>query len=364
VARLGGDEFVILLTNLSSITGDATAAVTRIITKIQHELSHPYQLDSMQHHSSPSIGVTLFSNASTDVIELLKQADSAMYQSKKSGRNTVRFYDQSTQAALEAHSEMEGALRRAIENRQLHLHYQIQVNDKGQMSGAEALLRWTHPVLGAVSPARFIPLAEETGLILSIGHWVLETACVQLRMWQNNPLTSKIVLAVNVSNRQFNEPGFAASVKALLNRIDVDPTRLKLEITESLLLDNVHNMITVMTELKALNVQFSMDDFGTGYSSLSNIKQLPLDQLKIDQSFIRDLEHDKNNRAIVRTIIAMATSMGIEIIAEGVETEAQRKLLINKGCINFQGYYFSRPLPLDEFEQLLRKYYSDNNGNI
>ena len=358
VARLGGDEFVLLLSNLSENHNEASAAAKCIADQVLIELNHPYFLNDIQQHSSPSIGITLFCNRSKSVDELLKQADNAMYESKRAGRNTLRFYDQSIQALLEARNEIENALRYAVEKNQLQLHYQIQINEDGRGVGAEVLLRWIHPDLGMVPPAQFIPVAEESGLILPIGSWVLEMACAQLKCWQDNPLMRHLVLAVNVSSRQFRDPGFAGEVESLLNRSGINPACLKLEITESMLLDNVANVIAVMTKLKSLGLQFSMDDFGTGYSSLSYIKKLPLDQLKIDQSFVRDLVYDRNDRAIVNSIIAMARSMEIEVIAEGVETEEQHRFLTLNGCINFQGYLFSKPLPLDVFEQLVREHHS------
>jgi diguanylate cyclase (GGDEF)-like protein/PAS domain S-box-containing protein len=353
VARLGGDEFVLLLENLGAENDVAGTYAERVGQKILNELNNPYVLDGYEHYSSPSIGVTLFSDNSENVDDLLKRADSAMYQSKKAGRNTVRFYDPRTQAVLVARNELETALRHAVENQELQLYYQIQVDENYTPIGAEVLLRWQHPTIGMVSPAQFIPLAEETGLIVPIGLWVLETSCAQLKLWENNSRVSSLVLAVNVSVRQFREPNFVAEVRRIIEINKIDPSRLKLEITESMIVDNVDATISTMQELKGLGIKFSMDDFGTGYSSLSSIKRLPLDQLKIDQSFVRDIQTDAHDKVIVRTIIAMAESMHLNIIAEGVETEVQRNLLALKGCSNYQGYLFGKPVPIEQFEALI-----------
>lgn len=354
VARLGGDEFVLLLDNLSSLQNEAGAHAQLVADKILQRLNQPYVLKDYEHHCSPSIGVALFCDHSANADELLQHADSAMYQSKAAGRNTVRFYDERTQSVLMARAELEHELRHALEKQQLALYYQVQVNEDYQPIGAEVLLRWMHPALGIVSPVQFIPLAEENGLIVPIGYWVLQQACAQLKQWESDPDKRALVLAVNVSVRQFREPDFVQQVQRLVTEGGIHPARLKLEITESMLAHDVEAIIATMLELEAIGLKFSMDDFGTGYSSLSSIKRLPLDQLKIDQSFVRDILHDNQDKAIVRTIISMAQSMDLNIIAEGVETEVQRSLLVIKGCTNFQGYLFSKPLPLKEFEALLR----------
>jgi EAL domain-containing protein (putative c-di-GMP-specific phosphodiesterase class I) len=246
-------------------------------------------------------------------------------------------------------------LRHALEKKQMELHYQVQVNEDYQAIGAEVLLRWAHPQLGMISPVQFIPLAEETGQIVPIGYWVLQQACAQLKQWEANALTRELVLAVNVSVRQFRESDFVQQVQRIVMEMGIEPRYLKLEITESMLAHDVEEIIATMQQLKAIGLRFSMDDFGTGYSSLTNIKRLPLDQLKIDQSFVRDIFHDDGDKVIVRTIIAMARSLSMNIIAEGVETEQQRSLLANMGCTNYQGYLFGKPLPLIAFETLLRK---------
>jgi len=254
------------------------------------------------------------------VDELLKQADVAMYQAKQAGRNAIRFFDPDMQAVLDARSKMEVALRGALSKQQFRLHYQVQVDAALRPIGAEALLRWEHPDMGMVAPAQFIPVAEENGLILPIGLWVLETAWEQLRLWQSDPLFSELNVAVNISMNQFRHDNFVAQVKAVLNKSGIKPNRLKLELTESLILNNVEDSISKMLQLKSIGVDFSMDDFGTGYSSLSYLKRLPLDQIKIDQSFVRDISTNTNDAAIVQTIIAMAATLGLKVMAEGVET--------------------------------------------
>ncbi len=355
VARLGGDEFVVMLEDLGEQEAEAAAQTEAVGEKILSKLNESYQLLAHVFHNSPSIGAIVFNEHQQTVDELLKQADIAMYQAKKAGRNTLRFFDPKMQDAINARAALESELRSALENGQLHLYYQIQMDSSHHPVGAESLIRWIHPEHGMVSPARFIPLAEETGLILPIGLWVLETACAQLKIWQRAPLTRELVLAVNVSAKQFRQSGFVAQVQTVVQRHAIEPGRLKLELTESMLLENIEDTIATMNALKAIGVQFSLDDFGTGYSSLQYLKQLPLDQLKIDQSFVRDIAHDSSDRAIVRTIIAMAHSLNLDVIAEGVETEQQRQLLLDNGCTRYQGYCFSKPVPVEEFEALLTK---------
>ena len=353
VARLGGDKFVVLLKGLSEQSAQATEQARTASEMIQKSLGQPCWLKDFEHHSTCSIGVSMFSpDISAEVS--LQHADTAMYEAKAAGRNTLRFFDLAMQSALEARAALESDLRQAIALHQFTLYYQLQVNANKHSIGAEALVRWIHPERGLISPLEFIPLAEETGLILPIGQWVLETACTQLKAWESNAHTRDLVLAVNVSGRQFGAEGFVSQIESLLVSSAIKPSRLKLEITESMLLGNVENIISMMSQLKALGVSFSMDDFGTGYSSLQYLKQLPLDQLKIDQSFVRDIAVDNNDQAIVRTIIAMAQSMNLNIIAEGVETEQQHQLLTHSGCLNFQGYLFAKPLPIDAFEALCK----------
>lgn len=353
VARMGGDEFLVVLTEMSGEPGAAAIQAEQIAEKIRSELCRPYQLGMTEHHSSSSFGIVLFRGNQDSQENLLAHVDAAMYQAKARGRNTVCFFDQTMQAALEKRGQLESALRVALARRELSLYYQLQVNERGQAVGAEALLRWNHPVLGMVSPAQFIPVAEETGLILSIGQWVLETACAQLAEWQTDPQLCQLSIAVNVSARQFREATYVAHVREVLDKTAINPAVLKLELTESLVLDNVDDSICKMQELKKLGIKFSMDDFGTGYSSLAYLSRLPIDQLKIDQSFVRDITTDPNDAAIVQTIISMAHSLKMEVIAEGVETQEQREFLESRGCLFYQGYFYARPLPIAEVAQKL-----------
>ena len=346
VARIGGDEFVILLEDLGEDKIEAAAYTETIAKKILDLMAQPYKLDTYEHIGSVSIGATLFFNHETDIEDVLKQADIAMYQAKDAGRNTIRFFDVQMQEAVALRVGMERELRTAIDNNQFELYYQVQVNKNKKMLGAEALIRWIHPERGMVSPAQFIPLAEDTGLILPIGQWVLETACAQLKSWQQNPQTRELSISVNVSAKQFNQPNFVELVQDTITRHGIDPAFLKLELTESMLLDNIQLMIEKMIDLRKIGVRFELDDFGTGYSSLQYLKQLPLNQLKIDQSFIRDITIDENDKILVRTIIAMAHSMDLGVIAEGVETEEQRQFLMDHGCDHFQGYLFGKPEPI------------------
>jgi EAL domain-containing protein (putative c-di-GMP-specific phosphodiesterase class I) len=277
-----------------------------------------------------------------------------MCQAKSSGRNALRFFDPEMQKTVSMRAELEADLRQAIAQQQFHLHYQAQIASDGRMMGAEVLLRWRHPVRGMVPPADFIPLAEETGMILPIGHWVLQTACTQLARWAGQPEMANYSLAVNVSARQFKQPGFVKEVLSILERSGANPKRLKLELTENMLVDDVEDMIAKMSALKTRGISFSLDDFGTGYSSLSYLKRLPLDQLKIDQGFVRDILTDPNDAAIAKTIIALADSLGLGVIAEGVESEAQKDFLARHGCHAYQGYFYGCPLALEDFEPFAR----------
>lgn len=360
VARLGGDEFVIMISELSENLEAAAVQVEQVGEKILMHLNQPYQLADHLYRSTSSIGVTLFSGRDESTDDLLKRADLAMYQAKSAGRNTLRFFEPDMQAAVSARAELEIDLRHGQQDAQFILYYQAQVDHSGRWTGAEALIRWQHPQRGLVSPAEFIPAAEENGLILTLGRWVLETACSQLVVWSLRPETSHLTLAVNVSMRQFRQPDFVKDVTELLELTGADPRMLKLELTESMLLVNVEDIIIKMSALIALGIRFSLDDFGTGYSSLSHLKRLPLDQLKIDQTFVRDVLTDPNDAAIVRTIVALAQSLGLSVIAEGVETESQMTFLSNNGCSAYQGYLFSRPLPLEQFEALHLK---ENHAN-
>ena len=356
VARLGGDEFVVMLEDLSEHDLEAAAQAEAVGEKIMNTLNQPYQLAAHEHISTPSIGVTLFSDHEQNQDELLKQADIAMYQAKKAGRNILRFFDPQMQETITTRVALESDLRRAVaEQEEFQLYYQAQVDSSGRLIGAEALLRWLHPKRGMVSPADFIPLAEETGLILPLGHWVMSTACQQLAAWATQPKTAQLSMAVNVSAKQFHLPTFVEEVLTLIEHFKIDPAKLKLEITESMLLENVDDIIAKMAVLKARGINFSMDDFGTGYSSLQYLKRLPLDQIKIDQSFVRDIATDDNDKAIVHTIIAMAQGLNLNVIAEGVETLAQRQLLLDRGCTTYQGYLLGRPIPIEQFEARLEQ---------
>ncbi len=355
VARLGGDEFVVLLEILSAKAIEAAAQAKTVAVKILSSLNQPYQLNTQTYHNTASIGATLFNGHEQAPEELLKQADIAMYHSKTDGRNTLRFFDPRMQETINVRADMENELRKAIEQFQFQLYYQIQVGSSGQVLGAEALIRWNHPERGIISPFNFIPLAEDTGLILPIGMWVLDTACAQLNTWQQSTLTQDLVLAVNVSAKQFFQVNFVEQVKATLLRHEINPARLKLELTESMLVENINDIIIKMNALSKIGIRFSLDDFGTGYSSLQYLKKLPLNQLKIDQSFVRDIAIDSSDRAIVRTIITMANSLDINVIAESVETAEQQQFLLDNGCMHYQGYLFSKPVPIGEFEALLSK---------
>lgn len=352
IARLGGDEFVVLLDEIDESVEVASRKVSFIAEKIRTSLSAPYQLKSANYNSSPSIGVVLFCGESETVESLIKRADMAMYKAKDSGRNTVRFFDPAMQLAVEARGSLELDLQSAIAEQQLHLYYQIQVDNDNRPIGAEALIRWIHPIRGMVLPAHFIPIAEESPLILDIGSWVLETACRQLSIWNADDRSSNLILAVNVSAQQFKQEDFVRRIEVLLSSYQLKPASLKLELTESVVLDNVSEIVAKMHALKALGVQISLDDFGTGYSSLSYLKSLPLDQIKIDQSFVRDISTDPNDEVMVKAIIDMAKNFRLNVIAEGVETESQLAFLKQNGCMAYQGYLFSEPVPIEQFEVL------------
>ncbi|OGS99784.1 MAG: hypothetical protein A3F73_13555 [Gallionellales bacterium RIFCSPLOWO2_12_FULL_59_22] len=356
IARLGGDEFVVLLEDLDTDEQAAAGQAETVGEKVREILGQPCLVNDHEYHGTTSIGITLFRGQVKTMEEMLKRADVALYQAKSEGRNTVRFFDPAMQASVSARVALESDLRRAVTLEQFLLYYQPQVDSSGRLVGAEALVRWKHPERGMVSPAEFIPLAEESGLILPLGHWVMSTACEQLIAWAAQPETAHLTIAVNVSGRQFGLPTFVDEVLTLVDYYKIDPTKLKLEVTESLLLDNVDDVIAKMTMLKNRGISFSMDDFGTGYSSLSYLKRLPLYQLKIDQSFVRDVLTDPNDATIAKIIVSLAQSMNLVVIAEGVETEAQREFLELYGCHAYQGYLFSKPVPIEDFARLIEKY--------
>ena len=353
VARLGGDEYVVVLEDLDEDPVEAATQAKAVGKKILQALNKPYLLVGHEYRNTPSIGVTLLDDPQQSIEDILKQADIAMYQAKKSGRNTLQFFDPRMQEAINTRVAVEKELLSAIERSEFELHYQAQVDANGKILGAEALIRWNHPRQGIVAPDKFIPLAEETGLIWPIGAWVFEAACAQLKAWQQHETARDLVLAVNVSVKQLQHEDFVQLVKSIVERFQINPYRLKLELTESMLVENVEETIAKIEELRALGIRFSLDDFGTGYSSLQYLKKIPLDQLKIDQSFVRGIETDRHDRDIVRTVIAIAQSMDLDVIAEGVETEGQLHVLMDRGCNSYQGYLFGKPLPIAQFEQYL-----------
>jgi diguanylate cyclase (GGDEF)-like protein/PAS domain S-box-containing protein len=354
VARLGGDEFVVLLQDLEGGTQEAEQRAQVVCEKILQSLGRPYRLSGIEHHSSASVGVAMIGDEQSSPEELLQRADVAMYQSKNAGKNELSFYDPAMQKALEVRSNLERELRDAIDQRQFTLYFQPQVNDCGILIGAEALLRWNHPTRGIVPPAGIIPVAEETGLIIPIGHEVLHLACQQVLAWQNW-LPDNFSISVNVSAAQFRHHQFIDRVRAVLAEFPQVTNRIKLELTESMLVHDVDVIANRMSTLRELGVTFALDDFGTGYSSLAYLKKLPLDQIKIDKSFVRDILVDVNDTAIARAIIALSKSLSLTVVAEGVETEEQWNFLRDEGCDLRQGYLFAKPLPASDFVALVNR---------
>lgn len=353
VARLGGDEFVIMLCDLSSGAVDAAAQAQRVAEKLLRALEQPYTLQGHKHQSTASVGATLFGASACSAGELLRQADIAMYQVKARRGNGLCFFDPQMQTAISERAELEVDLKNALRQSELVLFYQPQFAQNGSMVGAEALLRWQHPERGLVPPGAFITAAEESDLIVHIGNWVLQTACAQLMQWQNDPLCDKLQVSVNVSARQFRHPHFVDQVLQTVACLGSRAHLLTLELTESLVLDNVEETVARMHQLRARGIRFSVDDFGTGYSSLAYLTKLPLHQLKIDQSFVRNLGVRPTDDVIVQTIIGMASNLELEVIAEGVETSAQRDMLLHYGCGYFQGYLLARPMPVADLCALL-----------
>jgi diguanylate cyclase (GGDEF)-like protein len=354
VARLGGDEFVVMLEDLSASAEEAASQAEAVGTKILAAIAEPFWLADRETFSAASIGITVFGDKREGTSEILQQADIAMYQAKTAGRNTMRFFEPTLQSAVNARAAMEEELRQAIRANQFLLYYQPQVNAT-QTIGAEALVRWMHPKRGLLAPSEFISLAEQTGLILPLGEWVLETACRQIAAWGLRPETTHLEVAVNISARQFRQPDFVEQVVDVIRRTRANPQNLRLELTESVLVDDFDGIVAKMSHLKAYGIQFALDDFGTGYSSLNYLRHLPLDQLKIDRSFVQNILEDTTSGAIAQTIISLGKAMRLPVMAEGVETQAQRDCLMTLGCNAFQGYLFSRPLPLAEFEALFAK---------
>ena len=353
VARLGGDEFVVMLSDLSTSTQEAAALAQRIGEKILRGLSEPYVLRGHTHQGAASIGATLFGASAQSASELLRQADIAMYQVKARRGNALCFFDPKMQTAINDRAQLEADLRQALVAQQLVLHYQPQATLQGDVIGAECLLRWQHPQRGMVPPGQFIAVAEESDLILHIGQWVLHSACTQLARWQEQPQWAHLQLSVNVSARQFRQSDFVHQVIETLQVTGARAHLLTLELTESLVLDNVEDAIDKMHQLRTKGVRFSVDDFGTGYSSLAYLTRLPLHQLKIDQSFVRNLGARATDDVIVQTIIGMGRNLDLEVIAEGVETEAQKAILAGHGCDLYQGYLLARPMPVADFERSL-----------
>ena len=349
VARLGGDEFLVVLEGLGSGRDEAAALAQQIAEKILNQLNNHYLLDGEDYFNSPSIGICLFGDQPVQTDELLKQADQAMYNAKDSGRNTLRFFDPEMQAATAQRFSMQNDIREALQQQQFQLYYQPQVDSAGVIVGAEALIRWLHPQRGMIPPLDFIPIAEDSGLILPMGNWIFATACTQLLIWSKTLPTAGIILSINVSARQFQQPHFVEQLLAIIERSGADPHHLKLELTESMLIANQQDVITKMDALKTHGIKFSLDDFGTGYSSLSYLKRMPISELKIDKSFVNDILTDANDAAIARMIIRLAQSMELSVIAEGVETKEQRDWLEREGCLQYQGYYFGRPVPVTAF---------------
>jgi diguanylate cyclase (GGDEF)-like protein/PAS domain S-box-containing protein len=354
VARMGGDEFVVMLEDIDKNQQHSAIHAETVGKKILAALNAPYHLGDHEYRCTSSIGITLFYDHKTNQDELFKHADIAMYQAKHNGRNTLCFFDQTMQTALIERTALERDLHLALSGNQLILYYQMQNTHDGQVVGAEVLIRWLHPEFGLVPPNKFIPLAEDTGLILGIGKWVLETACAQLKLWATQDLTKDISIAINVSARQFHEEDFVDNIIRAVEKFDINPSLLKLELTESLVLINIEETISKMNALRDKGIRFAMDDFGTGYSSLTYLTRLPLDQLKIDRSFVNNIGVNAADGVIVQTIIAMTETLSIEVIAEGVETEDQRAFLEQQGCGLCQGYLFSKPVPLADFEALLQ----------
>ncbi|PKO35331.1 MAG: diguanylate cyclase [Betaproteobacteria bacterium HGW-Betaproteobacteria-7] len=353
-ARQGGDEFAVMLEELGSDAAAAAVQAETVAEHIRSELTRPFRLaDGSEHFSSASIGISLFFGLGGSVEALVKQADIALYRAKDAGRNMVRFFDNAMQTALHERAALESGLRSALVRNEFVLFVQPQVDCSGRLRGAECLIRWQPAGRPAIMPGDFVPLAEASGLIVPIGLWVLDEACAQLRRWAERAPSRDLYLAVNVSACQFRQPDFVAQVQAALQRHGADPARLKIELTESLLLDNVDQVVDKMQALQAIGVCFSLDDFGTGYASLAYLKRFPFEQLKIDRSFIRDIASDPDDAAIVSAIVAMGNALRLNVVAEGVETEEQRAYLIEHGCRGFQGYLFGRPMPFADFDARL-----------
>lgn len=354
VSRFGGDEFVIMLPNLDKDKTVASQKAIKIAERIRRSINKAYIINKNEYFVSPSGGISIFGKDDS-LDNLLKQADAAMYQAKELGGNRIHFFNPSMQKEQEERALLELELRHALQDKQLQLHYQIQINSDNHAIGVEALIRWHHPNHGFISPQKFISLAEESCLSLDIGQWIIDKACKQLSLWRKNPRTNQLSIAINISSRQFHEKNFVERVSTAINTHGINPSLLKLELTEGIVMDHVH-AIEKIKELRMLGVKLSLDDFGTGYSSLSYLKKLEVDQLKIDQSFVRDISIGSDNEIMVRTIISLANNFKLDVLAEGVETEYQLAFLKANNCTKFQGYLFGKPLPIADIDGLLNKY--------
>lgn len=353
VARFGGDEFVVLLEELGAIVVDAASHANHVAEKIIQEMNAPFVLQGLTYRITSSIGVALIHGENIDSGELLKRADMAMYQAKNEGRNTMRFYSPQLQREVNRRVLLEAEIRQAVADQAFELYYQPQVDKEERIIGVEALIRWNHPARGVILPREFIPISEELGLIMEIGRWTLEQGCRQLVEWSRRPSTMNLTLSVNISTRHFHHANFVEQVVKVLESTGADPNNLKIEITESLLIKDIEDAVSKMLALKAKGINFSLDDFGTGYSSLGYLKKLPLDQLKIDQSFVRDVLTDESDAVIAKAIVALGRSLGLSVIAEGVETEGQRDFLADNDCHDYQGYFYQKPLPLSSFSEFV-----------
>ncbi len=353
-ARLGGDEFVVILSDLGKQEQEILQISMMVAEKVRKALGEKHILNGHEVLSTPSIGIVTFPAKDQSTAEdLIRFADTAMYQAKSEGRNEICFFSPEMQEQIDTQRQLEKELRKALDAKQFSLNFQPLYDSNNKIINAEALLRWHHPERGWISPAEFIPLAEETGLIVSLGDWVLRETCRQLKAWEttaaDNMHFSLPLVAVNVSPKQFRQPEFVTQISAILDEYKISPNRLELELTEGIVIADVDDTINKMNALQSLGIHIAIDDFGTGYSSLAYLKRLPIDVLKIDQSFVRDIEVDKDNSVIVETIISMARHLGLNITAEGVETAEELKFLTSQGCNTFQGYYFSKPLTAGEF---------------
>ena len=352
VSRIGGDEFVVILQSLNQQESEAVIEAEIIAKRILYSLNVPYKIKGRDDLCSTSIGATIF-QSNADSIDVLKQADIALYKAKESGRNVLFFFDPIMQTIINAQAEIKRDLKEALLQHQFELYYQVQVDVNGAPVGAEALLRWLHPTKGYISPADFIPIAEESQAIISIGDWVIDAACAQLKQWESNELTRTLSLSVNISAKEFRAENFVEKLKMTIRHHAINPSKLRFELTEGMLISDINDAIETMNKLNELGIYFELDDFGTGYSSLQYLKRLPVYQLKIDRTFVRDVVESVNEQGIVRAIIAMAEALQIRVLAEGVETKAQRQHLADIGCNYFQGYLFGKPVPIDQFEAAL-----------